>query len=45
MKAVFEVYEEWNRRVPTAQLNRWLAAAIAPIRRRWSTAGASSCAT
>jgi small GTP-binding protein domain len=24
MKAVFEAYEVWNRRVPTAQLNRWL---------------------
>jgi len=25
MKAVFEVYEAWNRRVPTAALNRWFA--------------------
>ncbi len=25
MKAVFAAYEVWNRRVPTATLNRWLA--------------------
>ena len=25
MKAVFSAYEVWNRRVPTATLNRWLA--------------------
>lgn len=24
MRAVFEVYETWNRRIPTAALNRWL---------------------
>lgn len=24
MKAVFNVYETWNRRIPTASLNRWL---------------------
>jgi GTP-binding protein len=29
MKAVFQVYEAWNRRVPTAQLNRWLEEATA----------------
>jgi GTP-binding protein len=26
MKAVFDVYETWNRRVPTSALNRWLDA-------------------
>jgi GTP-binding protein len=26
MKRIFEVYETWNRRVPTPKLNRWLAA-------------------
>ena len=26
MKSVFEVYEIWNKRVPTPPLNRWLAA-------------------
>jgi len=26
--AVFEAYERWNRRVPTPDLNRWLAEAI-----------------
>ena len=25
MKAVFDIYEVWNRRIPTGQLNRWLA--------------------
>ena len=29
LKAVFQVYEAWNRRVPTAQLNRWLEEATA----------------
>jgi GTPase len=29
MPAVFAVYEAWNRRVPTPQLNRWLAEAQA----------------
>ncbi len=29
MKAVFAAYEVWNRRVPTATLNRWLAEVIA----------------
>jgi GTP-binding protein len=29
MKAVFQAYEAWNRRVPTAQLNRWLEEATA----------------
>ena len=29
MKAVFRAYEAWNRRVPTAQLNRWLEEATA----------------
>ncbi|MCK5295275.1 MAG: ribosome biogenesis GTPase Der [Alphaproteobacteria bacterium] len=24
MQAVFDVYELWNKRIPTAQLNRWL---------------------
>ncbi len=28
MKAAFTVYEAWNKRVPTAELNRWLAAAL-----------------
>ncbi len=28
MKAVFEVYEGWNKRVPTAALNRWFAEAV-----------------
>ena len=28
MAAVIEAYEVWNRRVPTAELNRWLAAAL-----------------
>jgi GTPase len=29
MTAVFQVYEAWNRRVPTAHLNRWLEEATA----------------
>ena len=29
MKAVFEVYELWNRRIPTGQLNRWLEGMLA----------------
>lgn len=29
MKAVFDVYKDWNRRVPTAALNRWFTEAIA----------------
>lgn len=29
MPAVWRAYEAWNRRVPTAALNRWLAAALA----------------
>jgi GTP-binding protein len=29
LKAVFDVYEAWNGRVPTAQLNRWLEEATA----------------
>ena len=29
LNAVFEVYAAWNRRVPTAQLNRWLEEATA----------------
>jgi GTP-binding protein len=29
MDAVFEVYDIWNRRVPTAALNRWLEQAVA----------------
>jgi GTP-binding protein len=28
MKAVLGSYEVWNRRVPTPQLNRWLAEAL-----------------
>ncbi len=28
MKAAFTVYEAWNKRIPTAELNRWLAAAL-----------------
>lgn len=28
MAAVFEVHEAWNRRVPTARLNRWLEQAL-----------------
>jgi len=27
MPAVFAAYEAWNRRIPTPQLNRWLAEA------------------
>jgi GTP-binding protein len=27
-RAVFQAYEVWNRRVPTADLNRWLAEAL-----------------
>jgi GTP-binding protein len=29
MAAVFKIYDEWNKRVPTAQLNRYLEAAMA----------------
>ena len=29
MDAVFRVYEVWNRRIPTAKLNQWLADALA----------------
>jgi GTPase len=28
MKAVFTVYEAWNKRIPTAELNRWFASAL-----------------
>jgi GTP-binding protein len=28
MRAVTEVYEVWNRRIPTAKLNQWLAEAL-----------------
>jgi GTPase len=28
MKAVFDVYEAWNRRIPTAALNRWFTEAV-----------------
>ena len=28
MSAVFKIYDEWNKRVPTAQLNRYLEAAM-----------------
>ncbi len=28
MKAVFSVYEAWNKRIPTAELNRWFALAL-----------------
>lgn len=28
MKAVFDVYKDWNRRVPTAALNRWFSEAV-----------------
>lgn len=28
MQAVFTVYEAWNRRIPTAELNRWFASAL-----------------
>ena len=28
LPAVFKAYETWNRRVPTAELNRWLAAMV-----------------
>ena len=28
LDAVFSAYEVWNRRVPTAALNRWLAAMV-----------------
>ncbi|MBX6427035.1 MAG: ribosome biogenesis GTPase Der [Variibacter sp.] len=29
MQAVIDIYEIWNRRVPTAALNRWFAGAVA----------------
>jgi GTPase len=29
MEAVFRTYEVWNRRIPTARLNQWLAEALA----------------
>ena len=28
MSSVFRTYETWNRRVPTPELNRWLAEAL-----------------
>jgi GTPase len=28
MQAVFKVYEAWNKRIPTAELNRWFASAL-----------------
>ncbi|WP_262267825.1 ribosome biogenesis GTPase Der [Microvirga yunnanensis] len=28
MKAVFQVYETWNSRIPTAKLNQWLSEAL-----------------
>jgi GTPase len=28
MQAVFKVYEAWNKRIPTAELNRWFAGAL-----------------
>ncbi len=28
MKAVFQVYETWNTRIPTAKLNQWLSEAL-----------------
>jgi GTP-binding protein len=28
MQAVFTVYEAWNKRIPTAELNRWFADAL-----------------
>jgi GTP-binding protein len=28
MQAVFTVYEAWNKRIPTAELNRWFAGAL-----------------
>jgi GTP-binding protein len=28
MKAVFDVYDAWNRRIPTATLNRWFSEAV-----------------
>ena len=28
MKAAFTAYEAWNKRVPTAELNRWFASAL-----------------
>jgi GTP-binding protein len=28
MHAAFKVYEAWNKRIPTAELNRWFAAAL-----------------
>ncbi|MCP4330040.1 MAG: ribosome biogenesis GTPase Der [Alphaproteobacteria bacterium] len=47
MAAVFEIHETWNRRVPTAALNRWLEAMVEthppplaagrPIRLRYMT--------
>jgi GTPase len=29
MRAVHKAYQDWNRRIPTAALNRWLEAAVA----------------
>jgi GTPase len=29
MRAIFETFEIWNRRIPTAKLNQWLADATA----------------
>ncbi len=28
MKAIFNIYDKWNKRIPTAPLNRWLQEAI-----------------
>jgi GTP-binding protein len=28
MQAAFKVYEAWNKRIPTAELNRWFASAL-----------------
>jgi GTPase len=45
MQAVFEVYELWNKRIGTGELNRWLEFRSSATRRRRRAAGASSCAT
>ncbi len=45
MQAVVDVHAVWNRRVATDALNRWLAEAVAPIRRRRCRAGASGSTT
>ena len=45
MQAIIEIHAVWNKRVPTNQLNRWLDAALAPIRRQRCRDAASSSTT